>query len=121
MAHPTMNDSMRAAIEDAQSCATTCWETVSHCLTMGGPHAEVSHIRSLIDCAEACRAAADAMARGSGLHGQVCALCARACAMCAESCERIDAQDEQMRVCIEACRRCERSCNAMATAMGSAS
>jgi hypothetical protein len=112
--HPTMDDAMHTAIDDAQMCATTCWETVSHCLSLGGPHAEASHIRSLIDCAEVCRAATDSMARGSELHGQVCAVCAEACRRCAESCERVDAQDEQMRACVDACRRCERACRQMA-------
>jgi hypothetical protein len=115
-----MNDAMRTAIDDAQTCATICWETVSHCLSLGGPHAEATHIRSLIDCAEACRSAADSMARGSEIHGRVCGVCAEACRRCAESCERVDAQDEQMRLCMEACRRCEHSCAQMAGTSGRA-
>lgn len=109
-----MNDSMRKAIQDSLDCAWACTETATHCLEMGGKHADPQHIKTLLDCAEACRTAADFMARGSTLHGEACLLCADACLACAESCEAIDPDDATMKACAEACRRCEASCRPMA-------
>ncbi|MHB1131621.1 MAG: four-helix bundle copper-binding protein [Chloroflexota bacterium] len=109
-----MNESMRRAIQDSLDCAWACTETVQHCLQLGGKHADAQHIGTLLDCAEACRTAADFMARGSALHPQSCLLCADACLDCARSCEQIDPNDQMMRACADACRRCEASCRPMA-------
>jgi hypothetical protein len=81
---------------------------------MGGSHAEASHIRALLDCADACRASADFMLRGSSLHAAVCRVCAEACETCADSCERVG-RDETMQRCADACRRCAASCRQMST------
>lgn len=107
---------MRQAVADSLECARACTETVVHCLEMGGKHADPSHIKTLLDCAEACRTAADFMARGSSLHPEACLLCADACLACAESCERVDPDDATMKARAEACRRCEASCRPMAGA-----
>ena len=91
-----------------------CVETVQHCLQMGGKHANLSHIRLLLDCAEICQTSANFMMRGSDLHPRTCELCAEVCEQCAEDCERIgSAGDETMARCADLCRRCGEFCRKM--------
>lgn len=104
---------MRECIQRCTDCHNVCVETVSHCLELGGPHAEARHIRLLLDCAQICATSADFMLRGSDLHGRVCGVCAEVCDRCAVDCERFG-DDEQMRRCAEACRRCAEACRRMA-------
>jgi hypothetical protein len=109
-----MTQKMQQCIDECQSCHALCVETTNHCLEQGGRHAEASHIRALLDCADACRTSADFMLRMSPLHAAVCRVCAEACEACAESCARF-AGDELMRRCADACRRCASSCRQMST------
>jgi len=109
-----LSSEMRDCIANCTDCHTICVETVTHCLEMGGKHAEASHIRELLDCAQACSTSADFMLRGSDLHAGTCSVCADACDHCAESCERIADGDELMLRCAEMCRRCAESCRRMA-------
>jgi hypothetical protein len=89
-------------------------ETIAYCLQMGGKHAEASHIRLLMDCAEICATSANYMLRGSDLHTRTCAVCAKACELWAADCERVDSSDGQMQRCADMCRRCAESCRRMA-------
>ena len=104
---------MRECIQECTDCHNVCLETVSHCLQLGGAHAEAGHIGLLLDCAQICATSADFMLRGSGLHGRTCAVCAEVCERCAESCEQFS-DDDQLRACAEVCRRCAASCRRMA-------
>jgi hypothetical protein len=101
-------------IKNCQHCHQICVETVQHCLTKGGPHAEANHIKTLLDCAEICETSANFMVRGSNIHSQTCSVCAEACERCATDCERFG-DDAQMKACAESCRRCVESCRQMAT------
>jgi hypothetical protein len=119
MAHAAglqMSEEMQRCIQECSECHRVCVETVSYCLQMGGRHAEASHIRLLLDCAEICQTSANFMLRGSDLHGRTCAVCAEVCERCAEDCEQFG-DDAQMKACAEACRRCARSCREMAGAV----
>ncbi len=113
MAHQISTE-MRNCITSCTECHAICVETAAHCLEMGGKHADASHIRTLLDCAQICATSADFMLRGSDLHPQVCAVCATACDRCAESCERLADGDELMARCAEVCRACAESCRRMA-------
>ena len=113
MAHQ-LSAEMRQCIENCTNCHTICLEAVTHCLEMGGKHAEASHIRLLMDCVDICATSAGFMLRGSNLHSGTCGVCADACERCAESCERIADGDELMLRCAEICRRCAQSCRQMA-------
>ena len=97
-------------------CHAICVETVTHCLEMGGKHAEAAHIRLLLDCAEICQTSANFMLRGSDLHGRTCGVCAEVCERCAQDCERFG-DDEHMQACAKACRSCAASCRKMASSM----
>ena len=102
---------MRECIEECTSCHHLCLETMTHCLQMGGPHAEAAHIRLMQDCIEICQTSANFMLRGSDLHVQTCAVCAEICDQCATDCDRF--QEEFMKRCAAACRRCAESCRLM--------
>lgn len=104
---------MEACIRDCTECARVCAETVDHCLRMGGKHAEASHIKRLLDCAQSCQLSVELMSRGSEMAARMCALCAEFCDACAEDCERIADGDRVMLRCAEVCRRCAASCRAM--------
>lgn len=113
---PSQNmQEMERCIDNCQECHEVCLRMVSHCLQKGGRHAEPSHIRLLLDCAEICETSANFMIRGSDLHNYTCAACSEACERCAEDCERLG-DDAEMRRCAEVCRRCADSCRRMAGA-----
>jgi hypothetical protein len=111
-AHSMVDEKMRACIQECQRCHDICTETVTHCLQLGREHAESSHIRLLLDCAEICQTSANFMLRMSDIHGQVCGVCAEVCEHCAEDCERFE-KDELMQQCAEVCRSCAQSCREM--------
>ncbi len=108
-----MSPEMKKCIQECLTCHGICLETVTHCLDMGGSHAEAMHIRLLLDCAEVCQTSANFMLRGSDLHPRLCAVCADVCEHCARDCERFT-DDRVMQNCAEACRRCAQSCRQMA-------
>jgi hypothetical protein len=110
----------RNVVKDLPSCIALCGEcheaclrTVTHCLEKGGRHAELGHIRLLLDCAEICATSADFMLRGSDLHPATCGACAEVCERCAEDCRR-SGDDDVMRHCAELCARCAELCHEMA-------
>ena len=105
---------MQECLKRCQECHAICTETAQHCLQMGGKHAEVEHIRLLLDCADICQTSSDFMLRESPRHVLTCQACSEVCLACAESCERIGQQDSMMKKCAEVCRRCAESCRSMA-------
>lgn len=115
MRQATMNMSaeMEDCIQNCTDCHAICTTTLAHCLQLGGHHAEHSHIRLLLDCAQICQTSADFMLRGSPFHHRTCAVCAEVCDRCAADCEKFH-DDEHMRQCAEVCRQCAGSCRHMA-------
>jgi hypothetical protein len=97
---------VQKAVQDCLGCHSACLETISHCLQLGGQHAEASHIKLLMDCAGVCQITADYLVRGSTYFARMNVLCAEICDQCAKDCEQIMGDDEVMRRCVEACRRC---------------
>lgn len=106
-----LSTGMRACIEICSECANVCRQTM---LTMfeERPESLKDDVVLLLDCAEACRASADAMLRGSPRHAQFCELCVALCEACATVCEGFD--DPRIHGCAEVCRRCAASCREMA-------
>jgi hypothetical protein len=117
MAH--VSEEMRNCINECLSCHAVCMETIAHCLTEGGAHADPRHIGLLQDCAQICITSADYMLRGSEHHGETCGTCAIVCESCADSCESMAEGDDFMRRCADACRRCAESCRQMASGTAS--
>jgi len=107
---------MNECILRCSDCHAVCLETISHCLTMGGKHADDQNISLLATCGDICRTSADAMLRGSHVHGFICGACAAVCSACADACAAMG-DDAEMTRCAEACRRCARSCEEMARGM----
>ena len=108
-----VSEQMHECIDRCSDCHDVCEATVAYCLNKGGHHAVVAHIRTLLDCAQACDTSRDFMLRGSDLHHETCRVCGDACDRCAESCGRM-AEDEVIQRCAGECRRCAESCRAMA-------
>lgn len=113
MPHEHSAADMQQCIQDCLDCHEACLETVRHCLTQGGRHAEVGHVTMLLDCAQICAASADFMLRGSHHHADTCGLCATICDACADDCSTF-ADDAFMAACADECRRCAISCRDMA-------
>jgi hypothetical protein len=111
-----MSAEMQQCIQNCMDCHRVCEEMIPHCLQIGGKHAEASHVRLLIDCAQICQTSADFMIRGSELHTYTCAACAEVCERCAQDCERIAGSDAQTKACADICRRCADSCRRMSGA-----
>ena len=108
-----ITEDMQQCINECLNCHSTCLITASHCLQMGGKHADARHIQTLLACAEICRTSAAFMLLGTELHTTTCAACEEVCTRCADSCERMG-NDAQMMACAETCRRCAESCRQMA-------
>jgi hypothetical protein len=108
------SERLAACIETCRQCHQTCLETVSHCLSLGGRHADPAHIRLLMDCAEICQTSASFMIRDSEWLDLTCAACSEVCARCSEDCESMAEGDGQMIACAAVCRRCAESCHEMA-------
>ena len=115
MRQPQMSEEMQQCIQDCLNCSSICQETLTYCLQQGGRHAEASHIRLLVDCAEIGQTSANFLLRMSDLHSGVCGVCADVCERCATDCEQFR-DDAQMMACADACRRCAQSCRTMAGA-----
>ena len=117
MAHTTtthISAEMQQCIDECTRCHAICVTTASHCLELGGKHADPAHVGLLLDCAQICQTSADFMLRGSDRHQLTCRICADICHACAEGCERMAGGDQMLRQCAEVCRRCEQSCERMA-------
>jgi hypothetical protein len=107
---------MEQCIQNCVDCHRTCLETVMHCLELGGAHAEIKHIRLLLDCADICQTSANFMIRNSEVYRRICGVCSDICDRCAADCERMGVDNAQLKGCAEVCRRCAESCRQMAKA-----
>lgn len=86
-----------------RACTDVCNETMTYCLEKGGDHADVEHIRCLVDTAELCTLTANAIARESDHTKELLELCADVCGCTAECCAEFE-DDAQLKACEEACR-----------------
>lgn len=109
---------IEACIQGCRACHGECIAAISHCLRVGGKHADERHISILQDCADLCKLSEDGMVRSSGVMERMCRLCGDVCMACAESCESFG-DDRTMGKCAEACRACADSCRQMAWASNS--
>ena len=107
-----LSPEIQKCIDTCTACEQMCLAMLTHCLELGGRHAENGHVRLLLDCAEICRTSVSSMLRASSFQRNVCGLCAQICAACAADCERFTDND-MMRQCAEICRRCAESCQRM--------
>ncbi|HYC79362.1 MAG TPA: four-helix bundle copper-binding protein [Planctomycetota bacterium] len=108
---PATDQASDAAAKAAAECAVACASCAAHCANQvaAGETMHLETMRTCLDCADICSAAAMAAARGGTLAQFIVRACAESCAACATACERIP-DDAHMRACAEACRRCEQAC-----------
>jgi len=99
-------------IDACEACAAAC----DHCSTACLKEAEVARLARCIEldiqCAQFCRLAAGAMARGSEFVGAICQLCAEICDACGEEC--VQHEMDHCQECARACRDCAQACRQMA-------
>ncbi len=97
------------SVDECQSCARICIDTMNYCLRMGGEYADSSFIRLLRDCAEMCEVAADQCWKAPLVQ-------MRNFELCAELCERsawFSGQfyyDPILLRCAANCRQCASYC-----------
>lgn len=115
---------LRSENERYHACLEACIECLVACETCADGCLQEENVRILVrciqldrDCADACNAAARAMARGGPLSSELCRSCAAACDACAHECERHAEHHDHCRVCAEVCRRCADECRRMAGSM----
>lgn len=107
----SLSEHIKDCIAICTRCSQTCLgEAMTHCLEQGGDHVAPSHFRTMIACAEMCRASAAIMLTGADLHASVCRVCAEICEACARECEQLAGMEE----CVSVCRDCAESCRQMA-------
>jgi hypothetical protein len=102
--------SENSCIESCLHCYRTCASmAMTHCLELGGAHADPKHIRLLMTCAELCRATAHLLVLHSAQYKEVCFECSHICSVSAIECERLGDMEE----CVVACRECAKCCDIM--------
>jgi len=100
-----------AVVDKALDCYRHCFGmATTHCLEVGGAHAERRHLTLMLACAEICRTTAHLLLMDSEHGRHLAAECAEVCRKCAADCERFD----DMGDCVAACRACEEACAALA-------
>ena len=106
-----LNEQYRECIEACVACAIACRQCASACLQEEEVKMLTSCIRTDLECAAICDAAAQVMSLEGAFTEQICQLCAAACERCAEECEK-HAQHgmEHCRICAVECRRCMNAC-----------
>jgi len=100
--------------EACHECQDACLQLIPHCLAMEGEHSAAKHIGLLMDCVAVCDASHNLLHRGSGMHVEMCRMCAAVCEACATSCEATANGDETMLECVAACRKCAELCEGLA-------
>lgn len=103
------NERMDSCIAACNECSKVCLQHIEHCLTLGGEHAESTHIAMLMTCASVCKVSAELMSFGSEWHATMCDLCAQVCEECADACEELGDMDD----CVAACQECAEECRSM--------
>lgn len=111
-----ISQEMRQCLQNCLDCHRICTETATHCLKMGGKHAEAHYIGLLLDCAAICATSAGFLLRASHFHSRTCGVCADICGECAVECSKMADADKAMKECADTCRRCAESCKKMAGA-----
>jgi hypothetical protein len=100
-----------SCIEACNDCAIACDNCAAACLQEQDVKMMARCIALDIDCAQLCRLAAGAMARGGEAAEAICAACAQVCDMCADECGKHQMQHCQD--CATSCRRCAAECRNM--------
>jgi hypothetical protein len=118
-ANRAQDDSQSASFRDCAKACTDCQRECDSCamhcgrmLSQGHGQDHYTTLRTCLDCADICGAAAKIMSRSGPFAGDICEACADACKRCAEACKH-HAGDKIMQDCAAECERCEKACRDM--------
>ena len=105
----------RAFDEAGRECHRLCSDTAQHCQATGGELSEARVLRSLRECARACKTSLASLAIGSHLTRPLLFACRAACAESALLCTVLarGASDQQLVACAESCHDCVATCEAL--------
>ncbi|WP_063552800.1 four-helix bundle copper-binding protein [Burkholderia territorii] len=106
-----INDRYDNCMAACDACAHACDACIAGCLAEPEAQTLTACIALDIECGQLCRLASGAMARGSVLAPQICALCSHACELCAAEC--LQHAHDHCRRCALACDTCAAMCRAM--------
>lgn len=110
-----------AAVEALLACGEACTACADACLGEPGVPDLTTCIRTNLDCADVCGAAARVLSRHTGYDANVTRsvlqACVMACHTCGVECGRHAGMHEHCRICAEACLACERACHDLLEAM----
>lgn len=100
--------------KNLQECIEACEEALHACQECAAAdirEKEDSQCALInLDCADICAATLKALARGSGHHGDFCALCAHLCRLSARACAPHADKHVHCKRCQQACETCAAAC-----------
>lgn len=112
------NDIRAKAAKHAFYCALFCTSCTDACLAE--PMDMTQCIRTCLDCADICTAAAKIAVRqtgeGTDMTRTILEACVRACQACAAECSRHD--HAHCKLCAEMCNECAEDCRAALATLG---
>ena len=109
-------DRLRAAIDAASACASTCATCADACVHEDDPAAMARCIDLCSQCAAICGTTAEILSRSSPNGDSWRAIvqaCIEVCRECAAECGQHAGHHEHCGICAEACRRCADACEAL--------
>jgi hypothetical protein len=118
---PSHTDVLSRCIDACFACVETCTACADACLAETHIEKLVTCIRLNLDCASACNATGNIVARANKaghrqLHEAQLTTCIAFCRACAAECDR-HSMHEHCRVCAKACMVCAETCNALLISM----
>lgn len=115
-------DAIARAVDLMVACSAACTVCADACLAEPTVADLARCIRSDLDCADVCAAAARVMSRQTAYDADVSRAVLRACVSACRACEAECASHAEMhehcRVCAQACRDCAEACEQLLAAMG---
>jgi hypothetical protein len=105
-----------SCIEACNDCAAACNHCATACLQEPDVKLMARCIALDMECADVCRLAAAAMARGDKHVQAICGLCADVCQTCGDECAKH--KPDHCKACAQACHRCADECRRMAGQAG---
>ncbi|MEU4420249.1 four-helix bundle copper-binding protein [Actinoplanes sp. NPDC024001] len=112
---------LAAAIDALISCSEACTACADACLSEDMVADLTKCIRTNLDCADVCGAAARVLSRHTGydanLSRSLLEACITACRTCADECAQHADMHEHCRICASACRACGQACRELLAAM----
>jgi len=109
-----MATTQQHCIDACLECSKVCDMCVAACLSEKDIDILRRCIRTTIDCAEICMAAARMMARDSENQAEMCLVSAEICKKCEQECRKHAGMLDHCAVCADACARCAEVCRALA-------